>query len=119
MFISYFEGFGEIILKRVSTRSSWVKENWVGDGGRRVWQRPKLRTTKSKLEVRILVDAWTFEEETKYFAIISHSRTKTNRLETAHLGFPPLKGSHFGENIVKVLSSTLNIYDISYLMEFL
>ncbi|RKK14012.1 hypothetical protein BFJ66_g18177 [Fusarium oxysporum f. sp. cepae] len=99
-----------------STLSSWVKEKWLGDGGRRVWLRAKLHSAKSK--VHISVDAWTSEEGTNYLAIVAHFLDEKHKLQTALLDLPPLKGPHSGENIAKVLSSTLDFYDISPLMGF-
>jgi hypothetical protein len=116
IFTNYLEDINKILPKSPSTLSSWVKEKWLGDGGRRVWLREKLHSAKSK--VHISVDAWTSEEGTNYLAIVAHFLDEKHKLQTALLDLPPLKGPHSGENITKVLSSTLDFYDISPLMGF-
>ncbi|KAG6989632.1 putative AC transposase [Fusarium oxysporum f. sp. conglutinans] len=116
IFTNYLEDIDKILPKSPSTLSSWVKEKWLGDGGRRVWLRAKLHSAKSKAHTS--VDAWTSEEGTNYLAIVAHFLDEKHKLQTALLDLPPLKGPHSGENIAKVLSSTLDFYDISPLMGF-
>ncbi|GKU12697.1 unnamed protein product, partial [Fusarium langsethiae] len=99
------------------TLSSWVKEKWLGDSGRRVWLRGKLHSAKSK--VHISMDAWTSEEGTNYLAVVAHFLDERHKLQTALLDLPPLKGPHSGENIAKVLSTVIDFYDISPIIGFL
>ncbi|KAM5354606.1 hypothetical protein ACJ41O_001253 [Fusarium nematophilum] len=116
IFANYLEDIDKILPKSPSTLSSWIREKWVGDGGRRVWLRAKLHSAKSK--VHVSVDAWTSEEGTNYLAIVAHFLDETHKLQTALLDLPPLKGPHSGENIAKVLSSVLDFYDISPFIGF-
>ncbi|OBS17263.1 hypothetical protein FPOA_26610 [Fusarium poae] len=98
------------------TLGSWVKEKWLGDGGRRVWLRTKLQSAKSK--VHVSMDAWTSEEGTNYLAVVAHFLDERHKLQTALLDLPPLKGPHSGENIAKVLSTVIDFYDVSPIIGF-
>lgn len=111
IFTNYLEDIDKILPKSPSTLSGWVKEKWVGDGGRRVWLRAKLYSAKSK--VHISTDAWTSEEGTNYLAIVAHFLDENHKLQTALLDLPALKGPHSGENIAKVLSTAITFYDVS------
>jgi hypothetical protein len=116
IFINYLEDIDKILPRSPFTLSSWVKEKWLGDGGRRVWLRAKLHSAKSK--VHISMDAWTSEEGTNYLAVIAHFLDERHKLQTALLDLPPLKGPHSGENIAKVLSTVIDFYDVSPIIGF-
>ncbi|RYC77076.1 hypothetical protein BFJ63_vAg20049, partial [Fusarium oxysporum f. sp. narcissi] len=116
IFINYLEDIDKILPRSPYTLSSWVKEKWLGDSGRRVWLREKLHSAKSK--VHISMDAWTSEEGTNYLAVVAHFLDERHKLQTALLDLPPLKGPHSGENIAKVLSTVIDFYDISPIIGF-
>ncbi|OBS20604.1 hypothetical protein FPOA_21196 [Fusarium poae] len=116
MFINYLEDIDKILPRSPFTLGSWVKEKWLGDGGRRVWLRTKLQSAKSK--VHVSMDAWTSEEGTNYLAVVAHFLDERHKLQTALLDLPPLKGPHSGENIAKVLSTVIDFYDVSPIIGF-
>jgi hypothetical protein len=51
-------------------------------------------------------------------AVVAHFLDEKHKLQTALLDLPPLKGPHSGENIAKVLSTVINLYDISAVIGF-
>jgi hypothetical protein len=116
IFTNYLEDVNKILPKSPSALSSWIKEKWFGDAGRRVWLKDKLHIATSK--IHISTDAWTSEEGTNYLAVVAHFLDERCKLQTALLDLPPLKGPHSGENIAKVLSTVIDFYDISTIIGF-
>ncbi|KAJ3454214.1 hypothetical protein MRS44_018108 [Fusarium solani] len=116
IFINYLEDIDKILPRSPFTPSSWVKEKWVGDGGRRVWLRAKLHSAKSK--IHISMDVWISEEGTNYLAVVAYFLDERHKLQTALLDLLPLKGPYSGENIAKVLSTVIDFYDVSLIVGF-
>ncbi|KAJ6437961.1 cyclase/dehydrase family protein [Purpureocillium lavendulum] len=111
IFTLYLEDSDKVLPRSPSALSSWIREKWLGDTGRRVWLREQLHLTRSK--IHLSMDAWTSEEGTNYLAIVAHFLDERHKLQTALLDLPSLKGPHSGENLAKVLSTVLDFYDIA------
>jgi hypothetical protein len=116
IFTGCLEDIDKILPKSPSTLSTWVKDMWEGDAGRRAWLKEKLHLAKSK--IHISTDAWTSEEGTNYVAVVAHFLDEKHKLQTGLLDLRPLKGPHSGENIAKVLSKVIEFYDISAVLGF-
>ena len=116
IFAGCLEDVDKILPKSPSTLSTWIKMMWDGDAGRRAWLKDKLRLAKSKIHVS--TDAWTSEEGTNYVGVVAHFLDEKHKLQTALLDLPPLKGTHSGENIAKLLSTVIELYDISATIGF-
>jgi hypothetical protein len=116
MFTGCLEDIDKILPKSPSTLSTWIKDMWDGDTGRRAWLKERLHLAKSKIHISI--DAWTSEEGTNYVAVVAHFLDEKHKLQTALLDLPPLKGPHSGENIAKLLSTVIDLYDISAVIGF-
>ena len=116
IFVSCLEDIDKILPKSPGTLSIWIREKWDGDAGRRAWLKEKLRLAESKIHVS--TDVWTSEEGTNYVAVVSHFLDEKHKLQTALLDLRPLKGPHSGENIAKVLSTVIELYDISAIIGF-
>ncbi|KAJ6438013.1 ATP-dependent DNA helicase pfh1 [Purpureocillium lavendulum] len=111
------EDSDKIIPKSPSALSSWIREKWFGDAGRRAWLKEQLHHANSK--IHLSADAWTSEEGTNYLAVVAHFLDEKYSLRTALLDLPPLKGPHSGENIAKVLSAVIEYYGIAAAIGFL
>lgn len=116
IFAGCLEDIDKILPKSPATLSSWIREKWDGDAGRRAWLKEKLHLAGSKIHVS--TDIWTSEEGTNYVAVVSHFLDERHKLQTALLDLLPLKGPHSGENIAKVLSTVIESYDISAIIGF-
>ena len=116
IFAMCLEDSDKVLPKSPAAISSWVREKWFGDAGRRVWLKEQLHFTKSK--IHLSTDVWTSEEGTNYLAVVSHFLDERHRLQTALLDLPTLKGPHSGENIAKVLSAVVEFYDIAPTLGF-